>query len=171
MKHLARHLVKSGLPLTRPGRDESSEKAMNNGDDFESARLAHGRRAIPAARRTLADIEQAQRPKNINDVSHVPDSWATPPLPVPSAPTKRSLTDEDEELREEEADENREIKLQPGPRRMPRTKRRRGSMSVAVSEEEEDLLRAYAFEKGLSFSEWARGVLFRSMHKKIPSRE
>ena len=54
--------------------------------------------------------------------------------------------------------------------RVPRHKQRRHAVSVAVSEEEERILRTYAAGLDKSFSEWARGVLFRAMGRKIPSR-
>ena len=56
------------------------------------------------------------------------------------------------------------------PRVLRRTQRRRQSLSVAVSEEEEDLLRKGAVEAGMTFSAWARMVLFRAMKRKIPYR-
>jgi hypothetical protein len=43
-------------------------------------------------------------------------------------------------------------------------------VSISVSEEEETILRAYAETLDVSFSEWARGVLFRGMGRKLPSR-
>lgn len=53
---------------------------------------------------------------------------------------------------------------------LKRKQRRRQSLSVAVSEEEEDLLRQGAAEAGMTFSAWARTVLFRAMKRKIPER-
>ena len=54
--------------------------------------------------------------------------------------------------------------------RVPKHKQRRHAVSVAVSEEEERILRTYAAGLDRSFSEWARGVLFRAMGRKVPSR-
>ena len=56
------------------------------------------------------------------------------------------------------------------PRRVPRHKTRRHAVSVAVSEEEERILRTYAAGLDKSFSEWARSVLFRAMGRRVPSR-
>lgn len=53
---------------------------------------------------------------------------------------------------------------------LKRKQRRRQSLSVAVSEEEEELLRQGAAEAGMTFSAWARTVLFRAMKRKIPDR-
>jgi len=55
-------------------------------------------------------------------------------------------------------------------RRVPRNKTRRHTISVAVSDEEERILRSYAAALDISFSEWARGVMFKAMDKSVPSR-
>jgi hypothetical protein len=55
-------------------------------------------------------------------------------------------------------------------RRVPRHKTRRHAVSVAVSEEEERILRTYAAGLDKSFSEWSRTVLFRAMGRRVPSR-
>lgn len=54
--------------------------------------------------------------------------------------------------------------------RIARTKTRRQSLSVSVSVEEEEILRAAAYNAGLNFSEWARNCLFAAAGKRIPSR-
>jgi hypothetical protein len=54
--------------------------------------------------------------------------------------------------------------------RVPKDKTRRHALSVSVSIEEEDILRAAAVEAGTSFSDWARRVLFKAAGKKLPSR-
>ena len=54
--------------------------------------------------------------------------------------------------------------------RVPKDKTRRHALSVSVSVEEEDILRAAAVEAGTSFSDWARRVLFKAAGKKVPSR-
>jgi len=53
---------------------------------------------------------------------------------------------------------------------LKRHQRRRQAMSISVSEEEEDLLRAGAAAEGMTFSAWARKVLFRAMKTRIPDR-
>ena len=54
--------------------------------------------------------------------------------------------------------------------RRARDKARRHAISVCVSAEEEENLRAAAYEAGLNFSEWARTHLFAAAKKRIPSR-
>ena len=56
------------------------------------------------------------------------------------------------------------------PRRIARHKTRRHAVSIAVSEEEERILRTYAAGLNKSFSEWSRTLLFRAMGRKVPSR-
>ena len=48
--------------------------------------------------------------------------------------------------------------------------KRRSSLSVAVSEEEKELLRDAARKKGMTFSNWARKTLFRSAGMSMPKR-
>jgi hypothetical protein len=55
-------------------------------------------------------------------------------------------------------------------RRVPRNKTRRHTISVAVSDEEERILRSYAAALDISFSEWARSVMFKAMDKNVPPR-
>lgn len=52
----------------------------------------------------------------------------------------------------------------------PKNKIRRHSVSISVSEEEEDILRIHAAKLDMSFSAWARVVLFRALGKKMPKR-
>jgi hypothetical protein len=59
----------------------------------------------------------------------------------------------------------------PGRKRKDKRKRRRQAMSVSVSEEEESILRSYAADNHMSFSEWARYTLFQGMGQTIPERE
>ena len=56
-------------------------------------------------------------------------------------------------------------------RRVPKHKTRRHAVSIAVSEEEERMLRTYAAGLDKSFSEWSRNLLFRAMGRKVPSRQ
>lgn len=55
-------------------------------------------------------------------------------------------------------------------KRIAPDKTRRHSLSVCVSIEEEERLRAAAFEAGENFSEWARKVLFAATGGRIPAR-
>lgn len=54
---------------------------------------------------------------------------------------------------------------------MKREQRRRNTISVALSEEEENLVRAAAADKGISLSDWARRAFFRYMGRKPPTRD
>ncbi len=55
-------------------------------------------------------------------------------------------------------------------RRVSRRKRRVCSMGLAVSEEEEAILRAHVAKLDETFSSWARKTLFRAMGRRIPAR-
>lgn len=59
----------------------------------------------------------------------------------------------------------------PGRPRMKKEQRRRNTLSIAVSEEEEKLIRAAAADKGVSMSDWARRAFFRYMGRKPPVRD
>jgi hypothetical protein len=54
---------------------------------------------------------------------------------------------------------------------MKKEQRRRNTLSIAVSEEEEKLIRAAAADKGVSMSDWARRAFFRYMGRKPPVRD
>ena len=54
--------------------------------------------------------------------------------------------------------------------RAGKNKIRRHSVSLSVSEEEENILRTHAVKLDMSFSEWARQVLFRALGRRLPSR-
>ena len=54
--------------------------------------------------------------------------------------------------------------------RKARDKARSHAISVCVSAEEEEILRAAAYNAGLNFSEWARTHLFAAAKTRIPSR-
>ena len=80
-------------------------------------------------------------------------SWERPrqELPVPPVPDRR-------------------IKRGIGRPPVARDKRRHGCVSVVVNDEEEAILRAYAATLEISFSSWARKVLFEAAKRPIPSR-
>lgn len=88
-----------------------------------------------------------------SDVSVIPDSWNV------EAKVKTPIKREPE------------YKKRPGAKKIAAHKRRRNAMSLAVSEEEEFILRTHANSKHMSFSEWARLVMFRAMGKKLPGRK
>lgn len=59
----------------------------------------------------------------------------------------------------------------PGKRaKLKAHKRRRHAMSIAVSEEEEAILREFCDENGITFSRWARDTLFQAMGRRMPRR-
>jgi len=50
-------------------------------------------------------------------------------------------------------------------------KKKRGvCMTMSVSPEEAEILRRYAASLNMTYSEWARSVLFQSMKRKVPNR-
>ena len=53
---------------------------------------------------------------------------------------------------------------------LKRNQRRRNTLSISVSIEEEEILKQAAYKAGLNFSAWARQVLFSKAGKKIPKR-
>ncbi len=92
-----------------------------------------------------------------------------PPEPEPGVPLEAGSWEAlaPEPLERESLPDRRSGKK---PRRVPRHKTRRHSVSVAVSEEEERMLRTYAAGLNKSFSEWSRSVLFRAMGRRVPAR-
>ena len=91
-------------------------------------------------------------------VYRVPDAWE-----APKSVQKKSLPSGEE-------GEIPELTLSPGPRKKADHKRRKTAVSICVSPEEEFYLRKHAVDSGMSFSEWARVVLFKSMKMPIPPR-
>ena len=59
----------------------------------------------------------------------------------------------------------------PGRPRMRTDQRRRNTISIALSEEEEKFVREAAAERGIAISEWARLAFFRFMGRKVPHRD
>jgi hypothetical protein len=108
------------------------------------------------AKAEVRDIPEFQRPATAKDqtsVYHTPDAWdrkAAKPRPArPYAPSE----------------------FPPGRPRMKKEQRRRNTISIALSEEEENLVRAAAADRGLSISDWARKAFFRYMGRKPPVRD
>ena len=116
------------------------------------------------------------RAKFFKDNPHLiktPDPDPEPPDPEPpdeNKPLEAGSWENQEAMevlpREELPDRRRGKKA----RRVPKHKTRRHAVSIAVSEEEERMLRTYAAGLDKSFSEWSRNVLFRAMGRKVPSR-
>ena len=142
MKDYATLMVRHGAPVIR---NPKGKKQRTTGKQTKSPRslheLAHERGS-----------STGDKVANPNSVKSIPDSWVAP------AP-KRPFQNEPE------------IKRKPGPKKMARHKTRRTAMSISVSEEEEFMLRTHAAKEGLSFSEWARTVMFQSMGRKPPPRK
>jgi len=101
---------------------------------------------------------------------------AVAPLPEPAQVTPSADTLEAGSWERTAAVEPTEAP--PGDRRRgkrpytrgPKNKIRRHSVSISVSEEEEDILRIHAAKLDMSFSAWARVVLFRALGKRMPKR-
>jgi hypothetical protein len=143
---MARILARSRkhLPPRRlSDRKERGSKVTEPEPEQKPTRLADAFRAIPEGEKL-----------DSHSVYVVPDWWAAP-----------------KSIHAEVVPEiNPERSKRPGPPLKPRHKRRKNSVSVSVSEEEEFYLRQYASQKGLSFSEWVRVTLFKAMGRKVPDR-
>ncbi|HJN75579.1 MAG TPA: hypothetical protein QGF58_16740 [Myxococcota bacterium] len=96
--------------------------------------------------------------KKQDSVYRVPDSWE-----APKSVQKKSLLLPGEE-------EAPTLRLKPGPKKKAEHKRRKTAISMCVSPEEEFYLRKHAHDAGMTFSEWARIVMFRAMKMEIPPR-
>jgi hypothetical protein len=138
---MARLMLSQGV---RPRRRERQEKTA---PPKPSPRLADSFREAPA--------EEAGK---VGSVYRVPDAWE-----APKSLQKKSLPP----AAEKEASQSR---LKPGPKKKAQHKRRKTAISICVSEEEDFLLRKHAHSLGMSFSEWARLVMFKAMKMDIPSR-
>ena len=88
-----------------------------------------------------------------NSVYNTPDAWSRP-----SAKTRpaRQYTPSE---------------FPPGRPRMRKDQRRRNTISIALSEQEENMIREAAADRGLSISDWARKAFFRYMGRKPPARD
>ena len=54
---------------------------------------------------------------------------------------------------------------------MRKDQRRRNTISIALSEQEENMVREAAADRGHSISDWARKAFFRYMGRKPPARD
>lgn len=141
------------------------EIAMMNPDDLDptpkrerpSKKSKEQQENTVAPSRTVSNLSSTSnvqtKKTKFNDVSIIPDSWNV------DAKIKPVVKREPE------------YRKRPGAKKIAAHKRRRNAMSLACSEEEEFILRTHANSKGMSFSEWARLVMFRAMGKKIPGRK
>ena len=141
MKEYARLMVRHGAPVIRTPRGKKRVKRQETG----AARSLHEMAQEPG-------LGTGDKVVNPHSVKVIPDSWVAP------APKRQP-------------EQEPEIKQRSGPKKMARHKTRRTAMSVSVSEEEEFLLRTHAAKVGLSFSQWARIVMFESMGRKAPPRK
>ena len=95
---------------------------------------------------------QPTRKAEPTSVYHTPDAW---PRKFAETPQRR-----------EEPARN-----PVGRPRMKAEQRRRNTISIALSEEEESYIREAAAERGISISEWARLAFFKYLGRKVPTRD
>ena len=112
----------------------------------------------------LIKTPEMQPPAKEPDTEPEPEAQDDGPLEAGSWEKQEAL----EALPREELPDRRRGKR---ARRVPKHKTRRHAVSIAVSEEEERMLRTYAAGLDKSFSEWSRNLLFRAMGRKVPSRQ
>jgi len=108
------------------------------------------------------------------------DSWEPrfrPPAPVVEVKQQEKVP----EIIETKAPVARVVPIEPAKdtdyvtetrtaRRMRENKVRRKIIGISVSPEEQALIRKHVAEMNTTFSEWARGVLFKAMGRKVPAR-
>jgi hypothetical protein len=175
MKDYAKFLVQKGAPVIRQdGGGDGSEapvaprrpRAFDRvSEKIKNARETHGahvrEQAQPRKKRLLSDIQEEAARTNSQGVSDIPDSWDA---------EDNFRTGLSAPARTPPVEVEPEVARRPGPKRKAKHKTRRTAMSISVSEEEEFILRTYAAKRGMSFSQWSRTVMFRSMGRKIPDR-
>ena len=120
----------------------------------QSGQLAEDQQVHPASKTA---------PPRTHSSSDDAGAYQEPPLEAGSWEHRRQV------LPEQNVNDRRH--RDPTVLRMPRDKRRRQVLSVVVSQEEEDILRAVAVAADMSFSEWAREALFKVAKRKIPARD
>lgn len=130
-----------------------------------------------ARARALSGREAQPKPApHPNDVRRPLDTWSPEmvrefrDVPSDEGPLPRpwGIKDRVPEIRKAEASPAPEEKTKPAEKALD--KRRIKKVAVAVSEEEESILREYLKENDLSLSSWGRKVFFAAMGKKIPPR-
>jgi len=180
MKDYARFIVKSKAPVIRrhgrsdePITPENVSEALPEAKPrpFDKKRKSTDRAAnrthgayvrSEVTERKSPSLQQLQAKSRPHDVTAIPDSW----------PASDHFGDDPpaSEKKVNSPASEAQTKQRPGPKRKLKHKRRRQAMSISVSEEEEFILRTYAAKRNMSFSEWSRTVMFRSMGRKIPHR-
>lgn len=157
MKELARIMARRGVVprIPRTPRPEAQSDVTTDTEVKQAPPTPHSLRQAPPRRLINAFQEvPATETKNPSSVFVVPDSWSTP------ASVAKGVQEKAEKPM-----------MKRGPKPKPASKRRGISLSLCVSEEEAFLLRKYAADNGLGFSEWARATLFQAMRKSVPKRE
>jgi len=150
MKGYAKLLVRNRLPIRR---SSSAETSGRNGDFDRSDFDTHSTKAQ----------EGTGTP---SDVYRELDSWR-PSARNPSAGISMPAMNPADEIMP--ADEFKQLN-RVGRKPVPEKKKRGVCITMSVSPEEAELLRRYAASLDLTFSEWARTVLFTSMKRKLPKR-
>ncbi len=140
MKDLARFMVRNGLPPRRTSTPQNQVGSLEISRDVQ---------------------QQAEKVPEIKSPYAPLDSWR----PNLRAEQQRSLQAEVEpELEPYD-------RVSRGGRKPIAERKRRGvCLSMSVSPEEAELMRRHAATLGLTFSEWARAVLFDKMGRKTPKR-
>lgn len=116
----------------------------------------------PSTESTWPPIMPKARPKG--KAGEIPDAWD--PMYRPE------IEEESRKARKPTEESDDDIEPDYVKRHRIATKKRRSStLSIAVSPEEEAILRSYAAKLDMSFSAWARQLLFKAMGKKVPSRK
>lgn len=146
MKDIARLMTRHGIK-PRPRKDRKSRDEARE----ERSRPKPRKHRVSDAFVEVTP-EEAAKPQS---VYRVPDSWEVP------ASLKKPLP----------AVEKGKPRMKSGPKPLPEGKTRKTSLSFSVSEEEANLLRRYAADHGMHFSQWARAVLFKAMDVAIPPRK
>jgi hypothetical protein len=150
MKDFAKLLVRNRLPVRRNPHEEKGERNRT----FD-------RRDGNSSREKTSD--QVEHP---GDVYRELDSWR-PGVRNPAAGLEVPDMGPADEIMS--ADEFKQLN-RVGRKPVPEKKKRGVCITLSVSPEEAELLRRYAASLDLTFSEWARTVLFSSMKRKLPKR-
>lgn len=132
------------------------------------------RAKVPVVRKAQAPPQEAKG----STENELPVA-ALPTKPVPPAPVAKPLDSWDPRYQEysastapvdEEISETGFVEETRTSRRMVKQKARYKTVTIAMSEEEQRILRAHASQLNVSFSTWARNALFRAMGRKPPAR-
>jgi plasmid stabilization system protein ParE len=159
MKKLASHLIRAKVV--------SSDRARRPREET--------RNEVPIT--PLPPLKEEKR----ETYQDIPDAWDVkhrPDMERRAERARKELQDQVDTRRrnpervepEEEGDPSGYVEVEVKKRRIKRDKRRRNTLSFAVSDEEEAILRAHLAKLDVSLSSWVRQTLFRAMGKKVPAR-